>query len=326
MKNLLVSLSLLVFQFSFGQTCLLIDSINTSPAGVYNSYFHPIGITFDGTGLWVAGSTIDANRIYKFDLSGNRIDSLDYDSNGETIEAIQYDNGYLWVVKFMQDTLYKIEITSGNVVEQYTFGMAPNIEEITDITMRSDTLYFVSGGPNINRFKFVKSTGTFLSMGSGDYSPTGIEFWNDILFATSWYPLWNQGCLLEPSTLLYNPSTSQPNWCVDKGLALTTDGTYFYQTNWDTKNIYILSMDNLGIQQTENETVTISPNPSNGHFKIQTTFLSSSFKIYSLTGELLQEGILDREENVIQFNGTTGIYVLLIENGNSFTTQKLVFN
>jgi DNA-binding beta-propeller fold protein YncE len=326
MKNILVLLSLMFMQHSFGQTCQIIDSINTSPAGVYNGYFHPVGISFDGTGLWVAGSTIEANRIYKFDLSGNRVDSLDYDPNGETIEAIQYDNGYMWAVKFMQDTLYKIEIATGTVVDQYTFGMAPDVEENLDISMRGDTLYFVSGGSNINRFKFVKSTGTFISLGTGNYSPTGFEFWNDLLFATSWYPVWNQGCLMEPSTLLYNPSTPQPNWCVEKGLALTTDGTYFYQTSWDTKNIYILSMDNLGVNQKKIQTEIISPNPSNGHFMIQLSNPTSLYQIYSLTGELLQEGFLNQNDNDVEFNGPKGIFMLFLDNGNSRTTHKLVFN
>lgn len=310
---------------TFSQSCQIIDSINTSPIGIYNPYFHPVGISYDGSGLWVAGSTLQENRIYKYNFAGIRVDSVDYDPNGQPIEAIQYDNGYLWAIKFMEDTLYKIEITTGIIAEKHSFSMSPNTEEIMDIAMNGDTLYIVTGGTNINRFKFVKSTGTILSLGSGDYSPTGIEFWNDILFATSWYPLWNQACLLESSTLLYNPSTPQPNWCIDKGLALTTDGTYFYQTSWDSQNIYILSMNNLGVKNDKEDAPipTISPNPSDGKFRLTSAKTLSRFWIYNSQGMLVESGDLDSNNPQLSIQISSGLYTLMTESNGILSIQKV---
>ncbi|MEN9999243.1 MAG: hypothetical protein RI922_2233 [Bacteroidota bacterium] len=328
MKQFVFILSFFGFNLgltAFSQSCQIIDSINTSPIGIYNPYFHPVGISYDGSGLWVAGSTLQENRIYKYNFSGIRVDSVDYDPNGQPIEAIQYDNGYLWAVKFMEDTLYKIEISTGNITQKHVIGMAPNYEETLDLAMRGDTIYFISGGASISRFKFVKSTGTILSMGSGDYSPTGIEFWNDILFATSWYPTWNQACLLESSTLLYNPSTPQPNWCVDKGLALTTDGTYFYETSWDTKNIYILSMDNLGVknEKVDAQIPTISPNPCDGKFKLLGSETLSYFWIYNSQGMLIESGDLDANNSQLSIQISSGLYTLITESNGTLSVQKL---
>jgi hypothetical protein len=203
--------------------------------------------------------------------------------------------------------------------------MSPNTEEIMDIAMNGDTLYIVTGGTNINRFKFVKSTGTILSLGSGDYSPTGIEFWNDILFATSWYPTWNQACLLESSTLLYNPSTPQPNWCIDKGLALTTDGTYFYQTSWDSQNIYILSMNNLGVKNDKEDAPipTISPNPSDGKFRLTSAKTLSRFWIYNSKGMLVESGDLDSNNPQLSIQISSGLYTLMTESNGILSIQKV---
>ena len=88
----------------------------------------------------------------------------------------------------------------------------------------------------------------------------------------------------------------------------------------------------LLIYHLSEEEIVISPNPSNGIFKITLNAESEKYlnvKLTSISGNLVltdtwhvKQGM---NENFMNLSGTSaGIYVLIIQDGNSFIRRKVV--
>ena len=71
----------------------------------------------------------------------------------------------------------------------------------------------------------------------------------------------------------------------------------------------------------------ISPNPNNGEFEINLSYLKSNtrLEILDLSGKLIYENIIDSRNKSVNINSISrGVYLIsLIENGNR-KTKKLI--
>ena len=79
----------------------------------------PRGLAWDGEYLWVAaydrGDEID--KIYKLDTKGNVISSIA--SPCQNHHGLAFDGEYLWSVSGIELVLYRIDTTTGKVVESF---------------------------------------------------------------------------------------------------------------------------------------------------------------------------------------------------------------
>ena len=111
---------------------------------------------------------------------------------------------------------------------------------------------------------------------------------------------------------------------------------YFFFYNWDISTISCYSdmqeaeiyVDNCtGINDNIVPDFFISPNPNNGEFEINLSYLNSNarLEILDLSGKLIYENILDGRNKFVNINSISrGIYLIsIIENGNR-KTKKLI--
>jgi hypothetical protein len=80
--------------------------------------------------------------------------------------------------------------------------------------------------------------------------------------------------------------------------------------------------DAVGISDPKiNQLIKISPNPSNGKFKLNTV-PNTNYKIYDLTGKLILSGISHGNDIIDLTKNTKGVYLLRVND----ETQKLIIN
>lgn len=78
----------------------------------------------------------------------------------------------------------------------------------------------------------------------------------------------------------------------------------------------------LGIDDFENVSFTIYPNPSAGIINVESSVVANDIKIYSMTGKLLHSQVLNEMRSTVNISSLTrGIYVVHINLSNG-TTQK----
>lgn len=81
----------------------------------------------------------------------------------------------------------------------------------------------------------------------------------------------------------------------------------------------------LNEQAIEELSWTVFPNPSNGHFTINTASESGVLSVYSLTGVLMHESIIQDSETDLSLNKLgNGVYIIQYANGRSASTKRLV--
>ena len=81
----------------------------------------------------------------------------------------------------------------------------------------------------------------------------------------------------------------------------------------------------LNEQAIEELSWTVFPNPSNGHFTINTASESGVLSVYSLTGVLIHESIIQDSETDLSLNKLgNGVYIIQYANGRSVSTKRLV--
>lgn len=326
MKSLLFSFFSLLFSLTgFSQSCTIVDSINVNP-GAYNPYIHPVGIAWDGSGLWVGGPTLDADVLYKYDLNGNRVDSFVYPfpANGIPFEALIYDNGYLWAVRFNDDTLYQLNLASNTVAAKYSIGWNP-ADEIMDFAMQGDTIYFV-GQLYGMRTKFVKSTHQFIHLGVyTNYNTTGLEFVNGVLFGTAYNPFNDFSFYVNPDNLETMNVGMPDSWCVHSNLGLTTDGNLLYQCNWNNSYIYVVQSDLLnGIAVQDDPLIQLYPNPAQHEIQFKGIQGTARISVYNLEGKQVLERSGVSSGQILPVLLDNGIYFVRVHDERGIVVQKLV--
>ena len=148
---------------------------------------------------------------------------------------------------------------------------------------------------------------------------------------------------ISPGTLSLYRNTTNASYPYDYGnvasITQASNGStdfYFFFYNWDISTISCYSdmqeaeiyVDNCtGINDNIVSDFFISPNPNNGEFEINPSYLKSNtrLEILDLSGKLIYENIIDSRNKSVNINSISrGVYLIsLIENGNR-KTKKLI--
>lgn len=87
--------------------------------------------------------------------------------------------------------------------------------------------------------------------------------------------------------------------------------------------LYMLDPTTLSITKVFKDTLDIYPNPASEFIQIASEYLNSSYKIYSILGQVVKEGIITSSQ--ISVSGISkGNYILKVSQDAKVTTQKLI--
>lgn len=99
---------------------------------------------------------------------------------------------------------------------------------------------------------------------------------------------------------------------------------FFEGDNGTTGNeLYMLDPTTLSIESVSKNSLQIYPNPASEFIKISAEYENSSYKIYSILGQIVKEGIITSSQ--ISVSGISkGNYVLKVYQDDKVATQKLI--
>ena len=107
-------------------------------------------------------------------------------------------------------------------------------------------------------------------------------------------------------------------------LVVLNDILYFEGDNGTTGNeLYMLNPSTLSINKVSKNTLMVYPNPTSNNINISSEYLNSSYKIYSILGQVVKEGIITSSQ--ISVSGISkGNYILKVSQDAKVSTQKLI--
>jgi len=341
------------------QVCTVIDSFNINLPGLDDAQMQTTSaIAYNNGYLWIA-STSDSQRtyfayyvnIYKYDLTGNRVDSIPYImGTGDVYVAFAADDTALWALKAQTDTIYEYNIASKSIMNTYSMG-GRGLEDL-GYTMASigDTLYFIGENTGTS-FKFSKSADVFADYptyaGITGVYPSGMCGIGSSLVATTYLDLapvsFDDVSIINPGPFTENVSDRQ-DWCIDIPDALTYGGGYFWQIKtsfitFDIRQCYVYQVQSslsslaTSVKNIANGTdFVISPNPAyetiNITYQETNGWNSFSVSLYSITGskiftQLITGGNGETSIDISQLNLSSGMYFIELSNGAEQIMKKV---
>ena len=87
---------------------------------------------------------------------------------------------------------------------------------------------------------------------------------------------------------------------------------------------YTLNVGQLAVSDVKKNSVNVYPNPAKDVINISNVSSKAQFEIYSVGGQLVNQGITDGKVNVSKL--TKGVYILSIESNGEKTQTKFIKN
>lgn len=336
---------------------LLIIDLSTLPSNpnLSTTYFTPIG-TINGEPLSAHNLYIDENGIcYLFGANkGNRgVLMLDLTKDPKAPEEIgKVDNWYAHDGVAKNDILYLGNVSDGHLSifdvsdksNPELLGLQVTPSSFSHNVWFSDDQNYLyntdeKSGAYITEYdisdpKNIIETDRIRTTTSNDVIPHNTHYVNDYL-VTSYYrdgviihDVSEKGNMKEVARYDTSPALSGNgfNGCwgvypfLPSGLIIASDienGLHILQTD---ASINLVSTNDLSKNNLE---ISISPNPfQNEIFLEGSEVIGSTYKVYSLLGELIETNVVSSQN--IQFNTSfsKGLYILSIENGGSIIHQQ----
>jgi len=338
------------------QVCTLIDSFKINLPSVDTEHMQEAeSIAYSNGYLWIAATStyerdynVDTIHLFKYDLTGHRIDSLPYHYLGDQIVNITADGTYIWAMRLSTDSLYKFDIATKSLVTAYGMGGRGTAEPGYSMASLGDTIYFM-GGSGGKCFKFKKSTGVFYDHSNyvshtGAY-PSAMCAVGSNLVTTTYLTLvpvnFDNVSLAYPGSFTENIS-SRANWCIDVPSALTYGGGYFWQLKtiplfFDIRTTCVYKVQSslaaLGVNDIANENdFVISPNPSNETINIsypaEQAWNTFTVSLFNMTGTNILEQQVSGENGkfsigISRLNLCAGMYIIRLWNGGQQIMKKV---
>jgi len=107
-------------------------------------------------------------------------------------------------------------------------------------------------------------------------------------------------------------------------IVVLNDKLFFEGDNGTTGNeLYMLDPTTLSIESVSKSSLQIYPNPASEFIQIASEYVNSNYKIYSILGQVVKEGIITSSQ--ISVSGISkGNYILKVSQDDKVSTQKLI--
>ncbi|NIF06697.1 T9SS type A sorting domain-containing protein [Chryseobacterium sp. Tr-659] len=235
-----------------------------------------------------SGLNFIGNNLYIALLSGNKICKIDISQPNPVLEDVIAVESPFDIEKVDKYIYYTQRIASGTVSRfEINNPLATNETIISDISFPSGLIL------KNNDLYFCRSKG--LTVGSDDSGVVKFDINNPV---TSEVIL--PGSIDGPTGLFF----------LNNDLFISD----FYENKIYKAEVFI-----LGTKEIQNGKIQFYPNPAKDFIRINGLGTQKNYKIFDLTGKLIQTGNISRSENTIYVNGMTkGLYFLLLEDGNKF--------
>jgi hypothetical protein len=153
--------------------------------------------------------------------------------------------------------------------------------------------------------------------------PSGMTFEDGddtfVVFASAWNPAETLPVTFHFSVNEEIPENTLMNFTLRVfNLEPSTIDTCFFETEF---SVNLRPAGPLRINKLNTDEITVFPNPSNGHFKLQNVQNNSYLKIMDLSGRIIQETMSSLSN---EFDLQPGIYLLNIESKSSIITKRIV--
>ena len=284
---------------------------------------------FTSTPIWKMGYDAINNRLYSYNFSN--ISSFDLTQslpisptnviNVNNSQGFDISNGIIYISIGSDIYTYDINVGAGS----YQLVYSDMDGDIRNPRVYNNELYFAEGSSSNNLYKIDLASSNpqkvLISSNLGlvqaslivnNYLYLGVESTNKLLRID----LSEVNLPITPVVLADNLNGAI--------LGLANKGTTIYASDGTSQNINTFQDLALSINEVYKNAISVYPNPTNDFLKIKGDQLSDlSFKIYSLGGVLIDEGIYNNSKIDVS-NIAQGLYFIhLIQNDNTLTQRFL---
>lgn len=293
----------------------------------------PTGVTWDGTHLWSAGSDLDF--IFKYDTTGNIIDSLPSPSNSFGTQGLVFDGVNLWTLSEQLDKLFKLDINDGSIINQYD---VPFNEDGWGLAYNGEYLYATNYTDSILA-QISLADGQILNSYKTEHPLLGIEFINGTLYGLS-----KDFMTLHKINVSDGTFIESITWCIPYPLGMAWDGTHLWNissriSSGGNQRLYKLDVSSFRTTSTKDFYpqkdigLKVFPNPIIASGTIQVNANKSEFiniDLFNSYGQkiktIMTKNVLPGETN-FEFDSeglSPGVYFLKLSSRNYNDTYKFV--
>jgi hypothetical protein len=150
---------------------------------IYGVGRKPVGMTCDGTNIWVAVS--DENYVVKIPIYGGAL-TIYREGIGLNPQGVAYDGEYIWVANRGSDNVTKLRASDGKWIGTYsTRGDMGDVERLAPCCVVFDGEYIWVANTGSNTVaKFRASDSEFINIYSAGPGPMGLGFDGANIWAT----------------------------------------------------------------------------------------------------------------------------------------------
>ncbi|MGH1387670.1 T9SS type A sorting domain-containing protein [Kordia sp.] len=298
-------------EYNGGNGKISMINVNTPivPIEVIQNTDWSIGLIFNGGDLYF-GQIID-NNLSKIDI--NNIPS----GVTEIISGIRpydfaLDGNMLYISAYVENKIFKIDISSSNPTLIEVVG---GLSTPYGIALHNDELYISEyDGNRVSKINITESNPTVQEVVTNVMGPSGLCFAGNILFIAE-----AEGNKVSHINVLANQSSvteTVSNLSEPSGLAIYNDELYITEyTGNKISKIGISSILSTSEVTVQNDRINLFPNPAVNFITIDGLIKLKEYKIFTVTGMKVYDGLLNASKTIDVSMLSSGIYVLSLENG-----------
>jgi hypothetical protein len=278
-------------------------NITYIPAGRTDTMLNALILVYNATTMPARDTVTDMLDIHSFAMS--TLDSP-YKFTMNRLQIYAYETE-----PWMQDFKNGIIPTSDAVINTFLTDYHLHLDYYNDLTSGLDGVFFISDS-NYNMDAVAVEWGQAYFAIGGDVGLTGD----------------GPDILMDTITSNYVQLTYRYGWLAC-GSGCVYNRYWTFRSNFDCTVDYMGSYGDTLVYQTNNvaeisgKEMSVFPNPFNDKLIIENVALHSAYAIYSLTGALLQQGVVT-DATPIDVDLAPGMYILKVKSDEQMQTVRLL--
>ena len=285
--------------------------------GIENIY----GIAIKGNYLYFCDF---ANKISKIDITSSAPVVIDVVTSLNQPIGLAFKGNELFIAEWGAGKISKIvDVT---VASPIVIDLVTNLNLPTKLAFKDNELYFsLDADGKISKIDDVTASSLIVTdVVGGLTNPVGIAFKGNELYISE--PMNNTVTdkIYKIDTTENNPILEEVLTGVSGPRGLVFNGELLYIAERNAGKVSKLDISTLSINQFDknSSTMAIFPNPSANNIQISGLTKKENYKIYTVLGKQVLEGVINNLGKIITKNLIKGVYLLKFNNGNTLKFIK----